>query len=192
MIRKAVIVVLVLLSLGTAHLLALSFSDSSPLCRSWDVIDTADTLVIARANRGGLCVTIGRMRRSESSLPPLERHEDRIVCPPAVSPRAWRKIVVPLGPLSSPSFREQTNLARFGLAVPPWDVHDRSFAACATGYLFFPLWCPLLVFAAYPTVVFIRCPLRRHRRRKRGLCIHCGYNLTGLPGPRCPECGEPT
>ncbi len=24
-----------------------------------------------------------------------------------------------------------------------------------------------------------------------GFCINCGYNLTGLTEPRCPECGQP-
>ncbi len=60
-----------------------------------------------------------------------------------------------------------------------WDVEIR-----------FPVWAPLIVFACYPTIAFIRGPLRRHRRRKRNQCIHCGYNLTGLPEPRCPECGK--
>ncbi|MCK4623875.1 MAG: hypothetical protein KAV00_01080 [Phycisphaerae bacterium] len=53
-----------------------------------------------------------------------------------------------------------------------------------------PLWMPLLLFSLPPAIAFIRGPLRRHRRRKRNQCVHCGYNLTGLPGPRCPECGE--
>ena len=61
-----------------------------------------------------------------------------------------------------------------------------------TRYLivYFPLWAPLLLFAAYPTLALIRGPVRRWRRRKHGLCIHCGYNLTGLTEARCPECGQ--
>ncbi len=28
-------------------------------------------------------------------------------------------------------------------------------------------------------------------RRDIPVCLGCGYNLTGLPEPRCPECGQP-
>lgn len=31
---------------------------------------------------------------------------------------------------------------------------------------------------------------RRQRRRRRGWCVACGYDLAGLPG--CPECGSET
>ena len=51
-----------------------------------------------------------------------------------------------------------------------------------------PLWGPLLFFAAYPIIAFIRGPLRRRRRRKRGQCVSCGYNLTGNTSGVCPEC----
>ena len=53
------------------------------------------------------------------------------------------------------------------------------------------LWLPFVVLAAYPVIAFMRGPLRRHRRRGRGACLNCGYDLTGLPEPRCPECGQP-
>ena len=52
-----------------------------------------------------------------------------------------------------------------------------------------PLWMLATIFATYPTIAFIRGPLRRHRRRKRGLCIHCGYDLRGTTGGVCSECG---
>jgi hypothetical protein len=53
-----------------------------------------------------------------------------------------------------------------------------------------PLWFPLAVFAAYPVMAFIHGPVRRYRRRRKGLCIKCGYDLTGNVSGACPECGE--
>lgn len=32
--------------------------------------------------------------------------------------------------------------------------------------------------------------LGRFSRAKCGCCVHCGYDLRGTAGPRCPECGE--
>ena len=57
--------------------------------------------------------------------------------------------------------------------------------------LLIPLWIPLLLFTPYPTVAFIRGPVRRWRRRRRGECVGCGYNLTGNESGVCPECGKP-
>ena len=53
---------------------------------------------------------------------------------------------------------------------------------------------PMCIFPAllltFPTIAFIRGPYRRHRRRKKGLCLKCGYNLTGNISGICPECGK--
>jgi hypothetical protein len=55
-----------------------------------------------------------------------------------------------------------------------------------------PLWAPCILFAAYPTIAFIRGPLRRWRRRRKDLCIKCSYDLTGNVSGVCPECGRAT
>lgn len=52
-----------------------------------------------------------------------------------------------------------------------------------------PLWCPMALFVPYPAIAFIRGPLRRWRRRRKGLCLACGYDLTGNMSGVCPECG---
>lgn len=56
---------------------------------------------------------------------------------------------------------------------------------------------PLLVLSAllatYPAIALVRGPLRRcyrrRYRRRHGLCIRCGYNLTGNVSGVCTECG---
>ena len=53
-----------------------------------------------------------------------------------------------------------------------------------------PFWALFAAFASYPTLALVRGPIRRWRRRSRGLCIRCAYNLTGNVSGVCPECGE--
>ena len=56
-----------------------------------------------------------------------------------------------------------------------------------------PFWLPFILcflFLIYPALAYMRGPLGRHGRRKRGLCLNCGYDLTGNVSGICPECGE--
>ena len=48
----------------------------------------------------------------------------------------------------------------------------------------------VLLLAVYPTISLIRGPLRRRRRRGKGLCLKCGYDLTGNVSGVCSECGQ--
>ena len=52
------------------------------------------------------------------------------------------------------------------LRVVPW------FSPLGSAWLLgVPLWIPFLLLATYPAFAFTRGPLRRYRRRKRGLCV---------------------
>lgn len=63
---------------------------------------------------------------------------------------------------------------------------ERGFASVGVPFPF-----PVCLFAAYPCFVLVRTRLRRRvvlNRQLGGMCTQCGYDLTGLTEPRCPEC----
>jgi hypothetical protein len=79
---------------------------------------------------------------------------------------------------------------------PVRDTSDLIRANCNTtggGYrsIQFSLWIPAVIAAT--STWMSASPQRRHyrreKRRRLGLCVACGYNLTGSPGP-CSECGQ--
>ena len=90
---------------------------------------------------------------------------------PAPSSRYWRRL----------GFSFRTGVNRWQQLSPPYSFW----------LLEIPIWCPIVLFTTYPTIAFIRGPLRRFRRHRKGLCVKCGYNLTGNTSGVCPECGKP-
>ena len=62
-----------------------------------------------------------------------------------------------------------------------WSVADGGLLPLAVGLLSLPFWLPAALRDE-----------RRSKRRRKGLCLACGYNLTGNTSGVCPECGTPT
>lgn len=56
-------------------------------------------------------------------------------------------------------------------------------------YFYVNGWLAGGLLAIYPAVPVVRRAILVRRRRRRGLCLTCGYNLTGNVSGVCPECG---
>ncbi len=184
MIHKASVVILTSLSVLCAYLFLAGFWNEHGVI--YDLIDGRDTVVVARAYRGSLMFFMGRMTVTLDEATERLYAEDPDIFKDA---RAYRRQTVLQSALLDSCFRRSTNATRFGCQLPTWDASFRTAMARNFGFVVFPIWAPFLVFAAYPVFAMIRGPLKRRRRRLRNECIHCGYNLTGLVEPRCPECG---
>ena len=66
-----------------------------------------------------------------------------------------------------------------------------SYPPTLTGRFSMPVWFLILLFSIKPTWSVIAW--RRRRRFKTDghlVCASCGYDLHGIEGNRCPECGE--
>jgi hypothetical protein len=86
-------------------------------------------------------------------------------------------------PPSHPTFWE-----RIGFRSVPYDgarSHVERRREQAEFYA--PHWAAALT-TALPPAIWLRRHRARRNRRRRGLCIGCGYDLRATPD-RCPECG---
>ncbi len=74
---------------------------------------------------------------------------------------------------------------------PSWTPMERRMYTAWTlrRSVSFPMWMLILVLSAYPALAFVLGCVRRSRRRRRGLCMRCGYDLTGNLTGICPERG---
>lgn len=106
------------------------------------------------------------------------------------------------GPPSAPAFRVPIRIGN-RREVPPvggrWRtrIGPQPFAPFAdqgplwsfeSSYVRLPVWALVIPLMIPPIRDSVR-ERRRLRRKKRNECLECGYNLTGLVEPRCPECG---
>ena len=175
MIRKAIILVLTVAALGTAALAGMSFLWWPD---GW-AADIAPNLEVYHAGREWY---IDFAPSSPPDLPKnLKLHAGKVTL---------HHVVVPTYDIS----QEQVTRVEFGGFCYAHAVKKRSLGPTPRPYrrlwkVQIPLFPMCILFAAYPAIAFIRGPLRRHRRRRKGWCIKCAYNLTGNVSGFCPECG---
>ena len=106
-----------------------------------------------------------------------------------------------IGPPSPPEFRFPISIGdrrqvppvggrwrnRIGPRPRPPFEFSGSLWSVESSYLRLPVW-PLVIPLMIPPIRDSIRERRRLHRKKRNECLECGYNLTGLIEPRCPEC----
>ena len=175
MIRKAIIVVLTLGAVGTAAACMVSYWGMIGIGRS-----RPNTRMSVELGSGHLFVEV----ITKWPAMAFQLVHDERTYHNALSPELDR-------------FDRRDAWHHIWTAPPPWTSLRPAFRYVktpnggATEYtLVVTLWLIVFLFAAYPTIAFIRGPWRRWRRRRRGLCAACGYNLTANTTGVCSECGE--
>ncbi|MHC4179143.1 MAG: hypothetical protein ACYSWU_16640, partial [Planctomycetota bacterium] len=179
-IRRAALVILSLAALATLAVGTASFLN----VLRWDRTQTDRECLGVQISRGRLLLCrwelMGDVELGKEHLNPKPR---------------WGYIAAsPMNALRWWEFRKATSTygKSFAIVLSPRPFRSHEMRCSIAG---FPLWAPFVFFAAWPTIAairFVHGPLRRRRRRRNGLCLKCGYNLTGLVEPRCPECGTAT
>jgi hypothetical protein len=181
MIRKALIVLLLIAAAAT-----LTFGVTS-YWHEWNWCDGAASAEFSA--RVELCATGGYGRADGYHFPLLPGVEQRLAEPMFDYMLSVRQgLLLASGFNYVPAGIPVSRFKRAGMAG--WlrlYVSEHRMAKCTSVECHFSIL--LLVLLSYPAMALVRGPLRRFRRRRRGLCGKCGYNLTGNVTGVCSECG---
>ena len=193
MIRKTIIGLLVLATLGIVVLWAFAFFGGS-YTTNWDLTDRIWCIIMLAPVRCEVGIT-------------------RLPAPPELTdlPSELNEQLMELNRLYIAALREadkthERALYQRGLSPRPphlpttfgfgWDHRvdfaTRSFPGFSKWYVWCPSWALLALaglLGTYPAVVFIHRPFRRARRLRNGWCQGCGYDLQGNVSGVCSECG---
>jgi len=213
MIRKTMIIVLVTLALETLAVALLTRNTSVPTFRTPSYLDLVsldgwvggtprgpETYPRDRVTQYGFANARFWLRRVSLLDQPLAAKQCDLIVYRA---RTWSGSAVMQSDAPSYPLAVPDTVLGEGAAcdTPNWGSGSLTARAasrttvrrypCATS-LDISLWAVTVAFAIYPALAFMRAALRwwRRRRRRANQCVRCGYNLTGLSEPRCPECGE--
>lgn len=179
MIRKTIIVVLTL-----AAVACLSGGLAS---RAMPVAMTAysneqESKYLGLRVEGGLLMLVWVVSSSRSCLSPTARFHDGLpVASLAYSVEPWDGgacVVIN----ETGKALELRSFSPFGIRPPQGGTKKQIYVGVHFALM-------LAVLAAYPVFAFTRGPFRRWRRRRKGLCLNCGYDLTGNVTGVCSECG---
>jgi hypothetical protein len=177
MIRKTIIVVLTLAAIGMALAWATSFDDVNLQAHmgGYDsrviTVDSSTALYLTSA-RGWMRAGVLRMDR-DMQVPPVDGNAGAF----------WAGIVANPEPRFQGKSRHRSPLG--GLLI----IRDYVLSYYRLKCVAMPHWALCAALLGYPALAFIRGPVRRYRRRCKGLCVRCGYDLTGNVSGICPECG---
>ncbi len=150
------------------------------------IVENRDTVTLIIAHRGRLTILIGNLPlfASQAQERYSEKHPDVLD-----ELKTSRRTTLVWSSAINPNASRGAYLTRFAFILPSPKARMPLVMMPNTGYVIVPIWFLTLLILAYPFLILIRGPMRRRRRRLRNECIHCGYSLTGLIEPRCPECG---
>lgn len=111
----------------------------------------------------------------------VARYEGPLNLQPAWSPIAirWQGIEYNRDALELSGSVLDSSVDEYLIQSIEWVVHRASV----------PFWFITVILGMYPGFAVVNGPLTRWRRRRRGLCQNCAYDLRGDVSGVCPECG---